>query len=159
MFRELFTRIGDIQRHRRAGPARIVLHTRHQAPARRVHAQRAHGSIRPGASRLTPVRFGRAAAVLLIATAAVAVHPVGVAAQDGSEVDAAEVRIAARRVAGERVEFALQQRAPGGDWGAMSLPRQRFFPLRTAEGRWLASTPLRPAGAAEVRIAGAPGRR
>ena len=59
----------------------------------------------------------------------------------------------ARRLVTERVEFALQQQESDGDWGARLLPRQRFFPLRTSEGRWLVSTPLSLSGTAlEARI-------
>ena len=59
----------------------------------------------------------------------------------GAEGDAV-VRITARRVADERVEFALQQRQPDDTWGDRLLPRQRLFPVDTAVGRWLVSTPL-----------------
>ena len=98
-------------------------------------------------------RLGRAALVVLIAATVVAVSPVGAAGQEDSAAEGLEVRIVARRAASERVEFALQQRESDGAWGARLLPRQRFFPLGTAEGRWLVSTPLTLAGAAlEARI-------
>ena len=61
-----------------------------------------------------------------------------VSADEGDTV----VRIAARSVAGERVEFALQQHGTDGTWGERMLPRQRLFPVATAVGRWLVSTPL-----------------
>ena len=104
------------------------------------------------------VRSGRLVLVVLIAVTAlaatlVAASPAGVEGQEGSDVADLEVRIVARRLAGERVEFALQQREPDGGWGARLLPRQRFFPLGTFEGRWLVSTPLSLSGAAvEARI-------
>ena len=104
------------------------------------------------------VRSGRLVLVVLIAVTAlaatlVAASPAGVEGQGGSDAADLEVRIVARRLAGERVEFALQQREPDGDWGARLLPRQRFFPLGTSEGRWLVSTPLSLSGAAvEARI-------
>ena len=64
------------------------------------------------------------------------------------------MRIAARRVASARVEFALQQRESGGDWGERLLLQQRLFPLGTSQGRWLVSSPLTLSGAPwEVRIA------
>ena len=81
----------------------------------------------------------------------------GAASDDAEDI---ELRIVARRVPSGRVEFALQQRAPGGDWGGRLLPRQRFFPSGTRVGRWLVSTPLTVGGAtvdtagtdAQVRI-------
>ena len=92
-------------------------------------------------------RSGRLSlAVLVVATALaatlIAVSPAGVEGQEGSDAGDVQVRIVARRVVGERVEFGLQQREADGDWGARLLPRQRFFPLGTSEGRWLVSTPL-----------------
>ena len=103
-------------------------------------------------------RSGRLSLAVLIAATAlaatlVAISPAGVEGQEGSGPKDVEVRIVARRIVSERVEFALQQREPDGDWGARLLPRQRFFPLRTSEGRWLVSTPLLLSGTAlEVRI-------
>ena len=96
----------------------------------------------------------RVALIVLIAVTVLAVVPVGVAAQGGSDGEGVEVRIAARRVASERVEFGLQQRAGGGDWGVRLLPQQRLFPLGTSQGRWLVSAPLMLSGVSlEVRIA------
>ncbi|MDE0652093.1 MAG: hypothetical protein OXI26_00370 [bacterium] len=60
--------------------------------------------------------------------------------EGGSE---AEVRIVARRRADGRIEFGLQQRGAGGEWGERSLPTRRFFPADVAVGRWLSSSPLR----------------
>ena len=99
----------------------------------------------PGARRGL-ARLGWAALVALIAATVIAVSPVGVVGQEGSDADALEVRIVARRVASERVEFALQQREADGVWGPRLLPRQRFFPIATAVGRWLVSTPLAAGG-------------
>ena len=53
-----------------------------------------------------------------------------------------EVRIAARRLSSSQIEFALQQRSPGGAWGERVLPARRFFPTGTQAGRWLWSTPI-----------------
>lgn len=53
-----------------------------------------------------------------------------------------ELRITAQRVDGDRIEFALQQRAPGEAWGERLLPSRRFFPKATEVGRWLVSSPL-----------------
>ena len=55
---------------------------------------------------------------------------------------AVEVRIVARQIAGGRVEFALQRRELGGDWERRLLPQRRLFPISTALGRWLVSSPL-----------------
>ena len=52
------------------------------------------------------------------------------------------VHIVARRHTDGRIEFALQQRRAGGDWGERLLPARRFFPSHADVGRWLASTPL-----------------
>ena len=92
-------------------------------------------------------RSGRVSLAVLIAATAlaatlVAVSPAGVEGQEGSDAGDVQVRIVARRVVSERVEFGLQQREADGDWGARLLPSQRFFPLGTAEGRWLVSTRL-----------------
>lgn len=64
------------------------------------------------------------ALVLLAGIAAGSVIAVRAAA-DTAET---EVRITARRLADGRTEFALQQRAPSGDWGARIAPDRRFFP-------------------------------
>ena len=74
------------------------------------------------------------------------------------EEDEAEVRVAAQLLADGRMEFALQQRQPGEDWGERVLPRARFFPANAAVDRWLASSPLTveasdDGGSAEVRVA------
>ena len=92
-------------------------------------------------------RSGRLSLAVLVAATAlaatlVAISPAGVEGQEGSDAGDVQVRIVARRVVSERVEFGLQQRESDGGWGARLLPRQRFFPLRTSEGRWLVSTPL-----------------
>ncbi|MYE32891.1 MAG: trypsin-like serine protease [Chloroflexi bacterium] len=53
-----------------------------------------------------------------------------------------EVRVAAQRLANGRMEFALQERAADGSWGARQLPARRFFPANPDIGRWLSSSPL-----------------
>ena len=53
-----------------------------------------------------------------------------------------DVRIAAQRSSSGRIEFALQQQQPDGTWGERLLPARRFFPVGTALGRWLASSPV-----------------
>ena len=60
------------------------------------------------------------------------------------------VRIVARRLDDGRVEFGLQQRDAGGEWGDRLLPSRRFFPSATDVGRWLVSSPLRLDTAADV---------
>ena len=66
--------------------------------------------------------------------------PLTVSAPDGG--GEAEVRVAARLLVDGRMEFALQERGPDGEWGERQLPRRRFFPANARVGRWLASTPL-----------------
>ena len=61
-----------------------------------------------------------------------------------------EVRIVAQRLAGDRIEFGLQQRGDGGDWGERLLPSRRFFPSSAAVGRWLSSTPLTLSAAGDL---------
>ena len=50
------------------------------------------------------------------------------------------VRITARRLADGRIEFGLQHRGAGGQWGERLLPERRFFPAATGVGRWLVSS-------------------
>jgi len=79
------------------------------------------------------------------ATVRTATAPTGVPVSGHSADDTAgevEVRIVARRAESGRVEFGLQQRERGGDWGGRLLPRQRFFPPDARVGRWLVSTPV-----------------
>jgi len=52
------------------------------------------------------------------------------------------VRITARLLDDGRIEFAIQLREPGGQWGGRQLPRSRFFPEDASVGRWLSSSPL-----------------
>ena len=61
---------------------------------------------------------------------------------DGDDAEGAEVRITAQRLANGRIEFALQEREPDGEWSERLLPRVRFFPATASVGRWLVSTPL-----------------
>ena len=65
-----------------------------------------------------------------------------VTAIDNAAAPDVEVRIVARRISGGRIEFALQQRSTGGQWGDRLLPAARFFPTGTRVGRWLSSTPI-----------------
>ena len=60
----------------------------------------------------------------------------------GDDAEGAEVRITAQRLADDRIEFALQEREAGGEWGERLLTRARFFPATVTVGRWLSSTPL-----------------
>ena len=53
-----------------------------------------------------------------------------------------EVRVATQLLSDGRMEFAIQERREGGDWGERRLPGSRFFPGAAAVGRWLASSPL-----------------
>ena len=66
--------------------------------------------------------------------------PLTVSAPDGG--GEAEIRVAAQLLADGRMEFALQERGPDGEWGERQLPRRRFFPANARVGHWLASTPL-----------------
>ena len=50
------------------------------------------------------------------------------------------VRITARRLADGRIEFGLQHRGAGGQWGERLLPERRFFPAAAGVGRWLVSS-------------------
>ena len=51
-----------------------------------------------------------------------------------------EARIVARKIADGRIEFGLQERAPGGSWSEIVLPTSRFFPTTATVDRWLASS-------------------
>ncbi|MCY3785357.1 MAG: hypothetical protein OXG47_01340, partial [bacterium] len=83
------------------------------------------------------------AAVLVVAVCAVAI-PADLAAQQTAAVaDEPEVRIVARRLGDGRVEFGLERRGAGSDWGERLLPSRRYFPADAAEGRWLSSSALR----------------
>ena len=77
---------------------------------------------------------------VIVLGAAVAALSIGVViAQSETRT---EVRIAAQRLETGRIEFALQQREPDGEWGDRILPTRRFFPASGREGRWLTSSPL-----------------
>ena len=65
-----------------------------------------------------------------------------VTAIDNATAPDLEVRIVARRISGGRIEFALQQRSRGDQWGDRLLPAARFFSTGTRVGRWLSSTPI-----------------
>ena len=87
-------------------------------------------------------RIGKA----LVAASVVAVLGAAVpSAAVGQEADAV-VRVVARRLGDGRVEFGLQQRGSGSDWGERLLPSRRYFPADAAEGRWLSSSALRVSG-------------
>ena len=66
--------------------------------------------------------------------------PLAVSAPDGG--GEAEIRVAAQLLVDGRMEFALQERGPDGEWGERQLPRARFFPADARVGRWLSSSPL-----------------
>ena len=65
--------------------------------------------------------------------------PLAVGLPGVSEV---EVRVASRLLEGGRMEFALQERREGEEWGERRLPRSRFLPAGASVGRWLSSSPL-----------------
>ena len=103
-------------------------------------------------------RVAMAARVCLVVVLVLGVLSVGVvsstvAAQ--ASVGQAEVRIVARTAPNGRVEFGFQQRQPDDSWGERQLPSRRLFPVSTALGRWLQSSPLTLSVAStdvEVRI-------
>ena len=54
-----------------------------------------------------------------------------------------EVRITARLLESGKVEFGLQERTDGGEWGEILLPTKNKFPYATADvDRWLRSSPV-----------------
>ena len=53
-----------------------------------------------------------------------------------------EVRVATQLLSDGRMEFAIQERLSGGEWGERRLPRSRFLPAGAGVGRWLSSSPL-----------------
>ena len=53
-----------------------------------------------------------------------------------------EVRVTTQLLADGRMEFALQERREGEEWGERRLPDSRFLPAEAPAGRWLASSPL-----------------
>lgn len=57
-------------------------------------------------------------------------------------VSEVEVRVATQLLEDGRMEFAIQERSEGGEWGERRLPQSRFFPDTATVGRWLASSPL-----------------
>ena len=77
---------------------------------------------------------------LLVAVAAFAIVPLGTVAQ--SQPDTVEVHITAQRHSDGRIEFALLQREPDGEWSERLLPRSRFFPATARVGQWLTSSGL-----------------
>ena len=109
-----------------------------------VGAALAVGGDGSGAPARVPKAAGRRgvclAVVLVLAVLSVGVVSSAVAAQGSA--GQAEVRIVARTAASDRVEFALQQRQPDDSWGERLLPSRRLFPISTALGRWLQSSPL-----------------
>ena len=91
-------------------------------------------------ARLRPTR--PASIVLAIALLAGIAAGSVIAVRATADTAETEVRITARRLADGRTEFALQQRAPSGDWGARITPDRRFFPNDAAVNRWLNSSPI-----------------
>ena len=70
-----------------------------------------------------------------------------------------EARIVAQKLEDGRVEFGFQERARGGAWSDITLPRDRFFPTSATVDRWLASSPVLlgahagvPASTSQLRI-------
>ena len=68
------------------------------------------------------------------------------------------VRVATQLLDDGRMEFAIQERGEGGEWGDRRLPQLRFFPANAELDRWLASSPLKVntaavTGGIEVRVA------
>ena len=54
-----------------------------------------------------------------------------------------DVRIAAQLLENGKVEFGLQERTDGGEWGSTLLPARNKFPYATATvDRWLYSSPV-----------------
>ena len=80
--------------------------------------------------------------VLLALAAAMLLAGLGPSGGAAQEAGQAEVRVAARLLDDGRMEFALQERAPGESWGERRLPRARFFPAGAGVGRWLSSSVL-----------------
>ncbi len=65
------------------------------------------------------------------------------------------IRITARLLEDGRIEFALQPRGAGGEWGGRLYPSIRFLPADPPRGRWLNSSPVLvapEAAAASVRV-------
>lgn len=65
------------------------------------------------------------------------------------------IRITARLLEDDRIEFALQPRTAGGEWGGRLYPSIRFLPVDPPRGRWLSSSPVLvapKAAAASVRV-------
>lgn len=65
------------------------------------------------------------------------------------------IRITARLLEDGRIEFALQPRTAGGEWGGRLYPSIRFLPVDPPRGRWLNSSPVLvapKAAAASVRV-------
>ncbi len=76
----------------------------------------------------------------------------------GADVVTIEVRVATRLLEDGRMEFAVQERREGEEWGERQLPQLRFFPANAEPDRWQASSPLDVSAAAvtsdlEVRVA------
>ena len=61
---------------------------------------------------------------------------------DPSARAAVVVRVVVQVLTDGRIEFALQQRHDGANWGERILPARRFFPADAQVGRWLASAPI-----------------
>lgn len=88
-------------------------------------------------------RLPRAAAVLLALAVLAGVLAGSVAAiRAATDTAETEVRIVAKRLDSGAAELGLQQRAPGGNWGARILPRLRVLGSDAPVDRWLSSSPM-----------------
>lgn len=80
--------------------------------------------------------------------------PLGLRGVAESENDIV-IRIAARLLEDGKIEFAVQPRRAGSEWGGRLYPSIRFLPADPPRGRWLNSSPILvapAAGAASVRV-------
>ena len=80
--------------------------------------------------------------VLVVGAFAAAMSASWNATEATDSIGTDEVRIQARKLSDGRIEFGLQQKNGGGQWGEDILPASRFFPADAPAGRWLSSTPL-----------------
>ena len=88
-------------------------------------------------------RLPRTAAVLLALAVLAGLLAGSVAAIRAATGTAeTEVRIVAKHLDSGATELALQQRAPGGNWGTRILPRLRYLGSDAPADRWLSSSPV-----------------
>ena len=135
--------LGVQQRHAGGGGARIVALGEVDGAA----APRGRGW---GESLLPHRRFVAADATIGRWPAA---SPVTIGSGDGVQA----VRLAARRLADGRLEWVLQQRDGGDEWGKSLLRERRFVAADAPVGRWLASSPVAVAGPASPTGGDLPG--